>query len=160
MESANFLERVAGGDRVYEEKTFTGAHVLLAHSSAGSEWQGPPESKYHTPIFFLASRIKDVKQCDLIVDDALFSVRVYDRYSMKDSNGGEVIVPSIVGSYSSTNWPWMNWMVRADLPTPKCYETQFRRISTRHSPPPPTTTSLYSLKNCACEYKNVVSSCS
>ena len=30
-------------------------------------------------------------------------------------------------------------------------------FSTRHSPPPPTTTSLYSLKNCACEYRNVVS---
>jgi hypothetical protein len=26
--------------------------------------------------------------------------------------------PSMVGSYSSTKWLWMNWMVRADLPTP------------------------------------------
>lgn len=32
--------------------------------------------------------------------------------------------PSIVGSYSSTKWLWMNWIVNADLPTP----------------PPPTTT--------------------
>ena len=41
-------------------------------------------------------------------------------------------VPSIVGSYSSTKWLWINWMVRHDLPTP----------------PPPTTTSLYSRRNC------------
>lgn len=34
----------------------------------------------------------------------------------------------MVGSYSSTKCDWMNWIVRADLPTP----------------PPPTTTSLYS----------------
>ena len=35
----------------------------------------------------------------------------------------------MVGSYSSTKWFWMSWMVRADLPTP----------------PSPTTTSLYSV---------------
>lgn len=40
-------------------------------------------------------------------------------------------VPSIVGSYSSTKWLWISWMVKQDFPTP----------------PPPTTTSLYSLKN-------------
>lgn len=40
--------------------------------------------------------------------------------------------PSIVGSYSSTKWLWISWMVKQDLPTP----------------PPPTTTSLYSLRNC------------
>jgi hypothetical protein len=37
-------------------------------------------------------------------------------------------------THSSTKWDWMNWIVRADFPTP----------------PPPTTTSLYSRKNCAC----------
>jgi len=62
VESANFLERIAGGDGVDEEKTFTGAHVLLAHSS----------------IFLLTSGIKDVKQCDLLVNDTLFAVRVLD----------------------------------------------------------------------------------
>lgn len=36
---------------------------------------------------------------------------------------------SIVGSYSSTKWFWMSWMVRALFPTP----------------PAPTTTSLYSV---------------
>lgn len=36
---------------------------------------------------------------------------------------------SMVGSYSSTKWFWMSWMVRALLPTP----------------PAPTTTSLYSV---------------
>lgn len=39
--------------------------------------------------------------------------------------------PSIVGSYSSTKWLWINWIVKHDFPTP----------------PPPTTTSLYSRRN-------------
>lgn len=62
MESANFLERIAGGDGVNEEESFTGAHVLLAHSS----------------VFLLTSGVKDVEQCDLLVDDALLAVRVLD----------------------------------------------------------------------------------
>lgn len=40
--------------------------------------------------------------------------------------------PSMVGSYSSTKWLWMSWMVKQLFPTP----------------PPPTTTSLYSRRNC------------
>lgn len=36
-----------------------------------------------------------------------------------------------LGTYSSTKWDWMNWIVSADFPTP----------------PPPTTTSLYSRRN-------------
>src|SRR5438094_8427645 len=39
--------------------------------------------------------------------------------------------PSIVGSYSGTKWLWINWMVKHDFPTP----------------PPPTTTNLYSRRN-------------
>lgn len=42
-----------------------------------------------------------------------------------------ICAPSMVGSYSSTKWDWISWIVRHDLPTP----------------PPPTTTSLYSLVN-------------
>lgn len=38
-------------------------------------------------------------------------------YSLPANNS-----PSIVGSYSSTNWPWMNRMVSADFPTPKSKE--------------------------------------
>lgn len=60
MESANFLKRIAGGDRVNEEEAFTSAHVLLAHS----------------PVFLLTSRVEDVEQRDLIIDDALLAVRV------------------------------------------------------------------------------------
>jgi hypothetical protein len=37
----------------------------------------------------------------------------------------------MVGSYSSTKWLWISWMVKQDFPTP----------------PPPTTTSLYSRRN-------------
>jgi hypothetical protein len=39
--------------------------------------------------------------------------------------------PSMVGSYSSTKWLWISWMVKQLFPTP----------------PPPTTTSLYSRRN-------------
>lgn len=46
-------------------------------------------------------------------------------------------LPSMVGSYSSTKCDWINCIVRADFPTP----------------PPPTTTSLYSLKNWDWEQK-------
>jgi len=61
VECANFLERVARGDGVNKEKTFSSAHVLLAHCSAESEWQGLPAAKYHLPVFFLTSRIEYVK---------------------------------------------------------------------------------------------------
>jgi hypothetical protein len=43
VERADLLERITGGDGVNEEETFTGAHVLFAHSSAWSEWQGHPQ---------------------------------------------------------------------------------------------------------------------
>lgn len=43
----------------------------------------------------------------------------------------QLSLPSIVGSYSSTKWLWINWIVKHDFPTP----------------PPPTTTSLYSRRN-------------
>lgn len=62
MEGADFLERIAGGDRVNEEEAFTSAHVLLAHSS----------------VFLLTSGVEDVEQCDLFVDDTLLAVRVLD----------------------------------------------------------------------------------
>lgn len=31
MESADFVERVSGGDGVDEEESFSGAHVLFTH---------------------------------------------------------------------------------------------------------------------------------
>lgn len=34
VERADFLERVARGDRVDEQEAFAGPHVLLAHSTA------------------------------------------------------------------------------------------------------------------------------
>jgi len=30
-----------------------------------------------------------------------------------------VHLPSMVGSYSSTKWLWINWIVKADFPTPE-----------------------------------------
>lgn len=102
MESANFLERVAGGDRVNEEEAFTSAHVLLAHGSVKSERQGLSAVEYHSPVFLLTSGVEDVEQCDLFINDALLAVRVYVTILSKDSNGREAIIPSIVGSYSST----------------------------------------------------------
>jgi len=56
VESANFLERIAGGDGVDEEKTFTGTH-----NSVESEQQASSAAKNHLLIFFLTSYVKDVK---------------------------------------------------------------------------------------------------
>lgn len=77
MERANFLERIAGGDRVNQEESFTSAHVLLAHSSVGSERQGLLAAEYYSPIFLLTSGVEDVEQCDFFIDNALLAVRVY-----------------------------------------------------------------------------------
>lgn len=38
--------------------------------------------------------------------------------SVHSSNNAYLHIPSIVGSYSSTKWLWMNWIVKADFPTP------------------------------------------
>lgn len=46
---------------------------------------------------------------------------------------------SMVGSYSSTKWFWMSWMVSALLPTP----------------PAPTTTSLYSVMSVAAAHRTI-----
>ena len=34
---------------------------------------------YYLPIFFLTSRIKHIKQSDLIINHALFAIRVYEE---------------------------------------------------------------------------------
>jgi len=60
VESADFLERVAGCDGVDEQEPFACAHVLLTHRS----------------VFFLPSGIQYVQQCDLLIDHALLAVRV------------------------------------------------------------------------------------
>jgi hypothetical protein len=77
MESTNFLERIAGGDRVNQEEAFASAHVLLPHSSVGSERQGLSAAEYYSPIFLLTGGVEDVEQCDFFIDDALLAVRVY-----------------------------------------------------------------------------------
>jgi hypothetical protein len=60
-------------------------------------------------------------------------------------------LPSMVGSYSSTKWLWINWIVKADFPTPEEDNVRLKCKGGQQScePPPPTTTSLYSLKNWA-----------
>ncbi len=55
------------------------------------------------------------------------------RQRQRNGKGNWSYAPSMVGSYSSTKCDWISWIVRHDLPTP----------------PPPTTTSLYSLVNCS-----------
>ena len=85
----------------------------------------------------MAGGIEHVKQGDLVVDYALLAVGIWiARGQVSDAIliarcGEGKDEPSIVGSYSSTKWLWINWMVRQDFPTP----------------PPPTTTSLYSRRN-------------
>jgi len=62
VEGADFLERIAGGDRVDEKEALAGSHVLLPHST----------------IFFLSSRIQHVEKGNLLINDALLSVRIFD----------------------------------------------------------------------------------
>lgn len=57
----------------------------------------------------------------------------------------------MVGSYSSTKCDCINWIVRADLPTPSSSQVELRahartldRMTGSGLPPPPTMTSLYS----------------
>jgi len=71
VESADFFEGVARGDGVDEEEALSGAHVLLAHRA----------------IFFLSGGVEHVEQSDLVIDDALFPVRVLD--------GGVVLVDEV-----------------------------------------------------------------
>lgn len=120
LECCNFLETLPGCNRVNEQESLAGPHILLPHRG----------------VFFLAGGIENVEQGNLIVNNALLSVGVCDNGLLvyhAVSRGWLISdVPSIVGSYSSTKWLWINWIVRHDLPTP----------------PPPTTTNLYSLRNC------------
>ena len=83
VEGADFLERVARCDRIDEEETFTGAHILLAHSTVSSKIHlviaCADNGIYDccAPVFFLSCRVQHIKKCDLLVDYALFSVRVW-----------------------------------------------------------------------------------
>jgi hypothetical protein len=104
------------------------------------------------PIFFLTSSIEDVEKGDFFINDTLFTVWIFKILASSFVwNLVGFDSPSIVGSYSSTKWLWMNWIVRADFPTPASNYSNIsnRTVEKRHKPPPPTTTSLYSLKNWA-----------
>jgi len=64
VECADFFERIAGGDRVYEKETLSRAHVLLTHSA----------------VLLLSSRVQNIKQRDLLINDALLPVGVFDGW--------------------------------------------------------------------------------
>lgn len=82
------------------------------------------EREHDIPILFLTSSIEDVEKSNFIINNALLSIRVFfgKKKNVSSARRGDarffLDLPSIVGSYSSTKWLWMNWMVNADFPTP------------------------------------------
>lgn len=64
VECADFFERVAGGDRIYEKETLSRAHVLLTHGT----------------VLLLSSRVQNIEQRDLLINDALLPVGVFDGW--------------------------------------------------------------------------------
>jgi len=63
MESANFLKRVPRGNGVHEQEALACAHVLLPHG----------------PILFLSSSVENIQKRNLVVNNALLPVRVFNR---------------------------------------------------------------------------------
>lgn len=62
MKDADLLKRVPGGDRVHEKESLASSHVLLPHGS----------------VLLLSGGVQDVEESDLVVNDALLAVRVFD----------------------------------------------------------------------------------
>lgn len=63
MKDLDFLKRVPVNDAVDEKKAFACAHVLFAHRT----------------VFLLSSRVENVQQSHLIVDQALLAVGIFNR---------------------------------------------------------------------------------
>ena len=139
MERADFLERVPGGDGVDEQESFACAHVLFPHGAVSQEtsYQRPFQERQtgvscgetQTDSFPLTRTLPDQRcqehqegllhhQSHTASGMNLFPSGTSLKSSRPQENLGNGGAPSIVGSYSSTKWLWMNWMVKADLPTP------------------------------------------
>lgn len=94
LEGHDLLERLSAGDAVDQKETLAGAHVLLAHSR----------------VLLLSGGIKDIEKGDLLVNDALLAVGIWEgrKLASLDADGRTRVrlrrenEPSIVGSYSST----------------------------------------------------------
>jgi len=69
LEGCDFLKALARCDGVDEKETLAGAHVLLAHRR----------------VLFLASRVENIEQRHLIVDNALLPVRIWYAMLAKDA---------------------------------------------------------------------------
>jgi len=64
VEDADFLKRVSGSNGVDEKEALASPHVLLPHSA----------------IFLLTGRVEDIEEGDLVVDDTLLTVRIFDSW--------------------------------------------------------------------------------
>lgn len=82
MESPDFVERVARGNRVNKKEALSRPHVLLAHCPAPPtshqynrmrRWE---ERRKNARVFLLSSGIQYVQQRNLLIDHALLAVRV------------------------------------------------------------------------------------
>jgi hypothetical protein len=65
LELLNFFEALPRRDRVHEQESFAGAHVLFTHRR----------------VFFLSGRVQYVEKCDLIIDHTLLAVRICSHVS-------------------------------------------------------------------------------
>jgi len=90
VEGADFFKRVPGGDGVYEQESLARAHVLFPHSPASQATadQHPFQRRergchmfitLYSPVLFLTSGVENIKKGDLIINDTLFSVRIFFR---------------------------------------------------------------------------------
>lgn len=89
VEDADFFEGVSGRDGVDQKEALASSHVLLPHGA----------------IFLLASRVEDVEEGNLVVNDALLPVRILDgRVVLVDEVGlDELDSQSGLSNTSSTD---------------------------------------------------------
>lgn len=114
----------------------------------GEELRAQRMKMKHVRVLLLPGSVKHVQQGHLLVNHTLLAVRICEAVSaplgrataaagVRKGSGAPGRTsedgPSMVGSYSSSQWLWMNWIVRALLPTA----------------PPPQTTSRYSRRKAA-----------
>jgi hypothetical protein len=79
VEGRNLLKRAARGDRVDEEESFTWrCYYGVSASLYCGALTRPHVLLPHGTVLFLASRVEDIEEGDLVINDALLAVRVLD----------------------------------------------------------------------------------
>lgn len=77
VEGGDFLKRASGRNRVNKQEALSGTHVLFPHRAVVFQSRRPRQiTRLNEPIFFLTCSIKNIQKCDLVVNDALFAIRI------------------------------------------------------------------------------------